>query len=100
MGRKEKFVYNIQTLTYEKVVVPFKTRIWRLFGFFSVVLMTSLGMLALLYTVFPSPREGDLMREIGQMEAKYKQMGAQVDVMSKVLTNVQDRDASVHRMVL
>ncbi|MCB0523615.1 MAG: peptidoglycan DD-metalloendopeptidase family protein [Lewinellaceae bacterium] len=99
MGRKEKFVYNIHTLTYEKVVVPFKTRIWQAFGFFSVVIVTSLCMLAVFYSVFPSPRETDLMREISQMESKYKQMSEQVDVMSKVLQNIQDRDANVHRMV-
>lgn len=99
MGRKEKFVYNIHTLTYEKVVVPFKTRIWQAFGFFSVVMVTSLGMLAVFYSVFPSPRETDLVREITQMKSKYKQMSEQVDVMSKVLGNIQDRDANVHRMV-
>jgi hypothetical protein len=99
MGRKEKFVYNIHTLTYEKVVIPIKTRIWQAFGFFSVVLVTSLGMLAVFYTIFPSPREADLMREITQMESKYKQMSDQVAVMSKVLSNIQDRDANVHRMV-
>ena len=99
MGRKEKFVYNIHTLTYEKVVIPIKTRIWQVFGFFSVVLVTSLGMLAVFYTVFPSPREADLMREIEQMESKYNQMSGQVEVMSKVLGNIQERDANVHRMV-
>jgi murein DD-endopeptidase MepM/ murein hydrolase activator NlpD len=99
MGRKEKFIYNIHTLTYEKVVVPIKTRIWQAFGFFSVVIVTSLAMLSVFYSIFPSPREADLMREIEQMESKYKQMNEQVAVMSKVLGNIQDRDASVHRMV-
>jgi hypothetical protein len=99
MGRKEKFVYNIHTLTYEKVVVPIKTRVWQAFGFFSVVLMTSFALLAVLYSIFPSPREQELVREIEQMEYKYKQMGEQVDVMSKVLTNIQQRDANVHRAV-
>jgi hypothetical protein len=99
MGRKEKFVYNIHTLTYEKVVIPFKTRIWQAFGFFSVVLVTSFALLALLYTVFPSPREQELMREIDQMDHKYAQMGNQLDMMSKVLHNIQERDANVHRAV-
>ncbi|MEZ4893781.1 MAG: hypothetical protein R2778_12300 [Saprospiraceae bacterium] len=62
--------------------------------FFSVVIVTSLCMLAVFYSVFPSPRETDLMREISQMESKYKQMSEQVDVMSKVLQNIQDRDAN------
>lgn len=99
MGRKEKFVYNIHTLTYEKVVVPFKTRFWQAFGFFSVVLLTSFLLLAVLYTIFPSPREQELMREIGQMENKYEQLNGQLDMMSKVLTNLQQRDAGVHRAV-
>jgi hypothetical protein len=99
MGRKEKFVYNIHTLTYEKVVVPFKTRILQFFGFFSVVLVTSFALLALLYTFFPSPREKELLREIEQMDYKYGQLNGQLDMMSKVLTNIQHRDANVHRAV-
>jgi Peptidase family M23 len=99
MGRKEKFVYNIQTLTYEKVVIPFKTRIWQVFGFFSVVMLTSILLLSLLYTFFPSPREKELLREIDQMGVKYTQLNDQLDMMSKVLTNIQDRDAYVHRSV-
>ena len=99
MGRKEKFVYNIHTLTYEKVVIPFKTRIWQAFGFFSVVLVTSFALLALLYSWFPSPREKELVREIEQMEYKYSQLNGQVDMMGKVLTNIQQRDANVHRAV-
>lgn len=99
MGRKEKFVYNIHTLTYEKVVIPFKTRIWQAFGFFSVVLVTSFALLALLYSWFPSPREKELVREIEQMEYKYSQLNGQVEMMGKVLTNIQQRDANVHRAV-
>lgn len=99
MGRKEKFVYNTHTLSYEKVIVPLKTRIWQFFGFFSVVLVTSVLLLSVLYTFFPSPREQELLREIEQMEHKYTQLGEQVDFMSKVLTNIQDRDANVHRAV-
>lgn len=99
MGRKEKFVYNIHTLSYEKVVVPVKTRIWQAFGFFSVVLVTSFVLLAILYANFPSPREQELLSEIGQMELKYNQLNDQLATMSKVLHNIQERDANVHRSV-
>jgi murein DD-endopeptidase MepM/ murein hydrolase activator NlpD len=96
---KERFAYNIHTLTYEKVVVPLKTRLWQAFGLFSVVLLTSVLLLSLLYTWFPSPREKEYLREIEQLEYKYAQMNSQFDVMSKVLTNIQERDANVHRSV-
>jgi hypothetical protein len=99
MGSKEKFVYNIHTLTYEKVVIPLKTRILQAFGFFSVVIVTSFALLALFYTLFPSPREQELLREIEQMEYKYSQLNEQFDMMSKILDNIQQRDANVHRAV-
>ncbi|MFN4079836.1 MAG: M23 family metallopeptidase [Saprospiraceae bacterium] len=99
MGRKEKFIYNIHTLSYEKVVVPIKTRILQAFGFFSAVMVASVLLLSALYTWFPSPREKELLREIDQMAFKYQQLGQRVDLMSKVLHNVQERDANVHRAV-
>jgi murein DD-endopeptidase MepM/ murein hydrolase activator NlpD len=99
MGKKEKFVFNTQTLSYERVNVTLKTQIWRFFGFFSAVMVTAVLLLALFYTYFPSPREKELLREIDQMAHKYSQLNEQVDLMSKVLTNIQDRDASVHRAV-
>jgi murein DD-endopeptidase MepM/ murein hydrolase activator NlpD len=99
MGRKEKFIYNIHTLSYEKVVVSLKTRVLQAFGFFSVVLVTSAALLAVLYTYFPSPREKELLTDIEQRDQKFEQLSGQLDMMSKVLTNIQERDANVHRAV-
>lgn len=96
---KEKFVFNFQTLSFEKVVIPLKTRVLRAFGFFSVVLVSAILLLTLFYTWFPSPREKELLGEIEKMEYKYTQMNERFDVMSKVLTNIQQRDANVHRAV-
>lgn len=99
MGRKEKFVYNTQTLSYERVVVPLKTRILQAFGFFSAVLVAAIGLLALLYHFFPSPREKELLQEIAQMERKFAQINEAMDQMSKTLQSIQERDAYVHRAV-
>jgi len=96
---KEKFVYNTNTLTYERVVVPLKTRIWQAFGFFSVVMVTASLLLVALYTFFPSPREKELMSEITAIEKKYGQLNLQIEEMETVLANVQERDADVHRAV-
>lgn len=96
---KEKFVYNIHTLTYEKVVVPLKTRILQICGLFSGVIVTSIIFLSIFYSWFPAPREKELMREIEQMEYKYSSINSQFDKMSSVLANIQDRDANVHRAV-
>ena len=39
------------------------------------------------------------MEEIKQMERSYMSLNGQLDKLSDVLGNVQDRDASVHRMM-
>jgi hypothetical protein len=96
---KEKFVYNRQTLQYEKVKVTLKSRIIKLFGFFSATSVAAVILLSLFYTYFPSPREKALLREIDMMKTQYEAVDKEVDRMASVLDNVQDRDAAVHRMV-
>ncbi|MCS6930313.1 MAG: peptidoglycan DD-metalloendopeptidase family protein [Saprospiraceae bacterium] len=99
MGRKETFVYNTQTLSYEKVVTPIRTRILRAFGFLSAVIVTAIGLLALLYHHFPSPREKELLAEIEQMERKFAQLNEEMNEMSNLLQRIQERDAYVHRAI-
>ncbi len=96
---KEKFIYNIHTLTYEKVVVPVKTRVLQAFGFFSAVLVAAVILLSLFYTYFPSPREKELLSEIDQMKYKYEKLDERFGEMSSALTSIQERDANVHRSI-
>jgi Peptidase family M23 len=97
MSKREKFIFNTHTLTYDKVVEPIKERAIRLFKFLSTALVTAVIMLVLLYKFFPSPREKQLLNNITQMEYKYNALDGKMEQMSKVLGNLQDRDASVHR---
>ena len=97
--RKEKFVYNTQTLRYEKVVEPLKTKVLRVLGFLSAVIVAAIIIISIAYSYFPSPKEKALLREIEQMEYKYIALNNQMDLLGKVLNNVQERDASVHRML-
>lgn len=97
--RKEKFVYNTQTLRYEKVVEPLKVKIFRVLGFVSGVIVSAVIILSLAYYHFPSPKEEALMREINQMKSQYAAINDDIDLLSKVLSNVQERDANVHRII-
>ncbi len=97
--RKEKFVYNTQTLRYEKVTEPLRDKILRMLGFMSAVLVAAAIIITITLTYFPSPKEQSLMREIEQMEYQYLALNNQIELMSKVLNNVQERDASVHRII-
>jgi hypothetical protein len=99
MMKKEKFVYNTSTLRYEKVVVPLKVRLLKVFGFVSAVLLAAFVFISLAHRFFPSPNEQALIREIDQMKLQTVAINGEMENMSKVLGNIQDRDASVHRMM-
>ncbi len=97
--RKEKFVYNKQTLRYEKVVEPIRVKIIRGFAFLSAVLVFSTVVVAIAYTYFDSPKEKILKREIEQMKNQYTALNEEINLYSKVLNNLQERDKGVHRMI-
>lgn len=96
---KEKFVYNKHTLRFEKVQISLKSRLLKIFGFISAVIVASVLFLSFAFSYFPSPKEKMLIREIDQMSEKYEHLNKQIALMDKVLNNIQERDANVHRMM-
>ena len=97
--KKEKFVYNPKSLTFERYRAPISKRMLQGISFLMAVVMTASGLLYLFMQYRPSPKEQSLMQEIDQMKIKYSSLNEQLNVMSAVLGNIQDRDASVHRMI-
>lgn len=98
MGR-EKFVYNSQTLQYEKVKVSLASRLLRIFGFMCAAVFTAFIFTIILHRYFPSPKEKMLMDEIKAMRAEYNELSKTIDVLSEALRNIQDRDAYAHRVI-
>lgn len=96
---KEKFFYNTQTLRYEKVEVTLKEKLIRAFGFLCAVVVTGVFATLLIWQFFPSPREEMLLRENQQLQSVVTDISNQYDKISLVLNNLQERDASVHRMM-
>ncbi len=92
---KEKFYYNETTLRYEKLKTPFKSKVLTALVF----LVASAAMAFVLYSFVPSPFERAQTREIQQLELQHIAMNDQVEKMGKVLDNLQDRDANVHRVI-
>jgi len=91
----EKFYYNETTLRYEKLKTPLKSKILTLFGFLTL----SAVLAFVLFSFVPSPYERAQTREIQQLELQHIAMNDQVEKMGKVLENIQDRDANVHRII-
>ncbi|MFZ1422825.1 MAG: M23 family metallopeptidase [Saprospiraceae bacterium] len=99
LKRSEKYVYNPQTLQFEKLKLTSKAYIFRITGFISAVIVTTFLFYFLTSEFFPSPREKALKKELSQVEYQMLIMKDQMFTMDKVLNNIQDRDAKVHRVL-
>ncbi len=97
--RKSRFVYNEQTLQYEQFREAVKVKAFRSLLFLAVTLACGVGISHFKEALFPSEREQRLASEVSYLEGRYASLNEELTTMSKVLENVQERDASAHRMV-
>jgi hypothetical protein len=96
---KEKLVFNVQTLSYEKAKVTLRQKLVRVFGFLSAAVVTAFLLTFAMHNFFPSPREKVLQQEIAILESEYDKVLDDLKVMDKVLAELRDRDAYAFRMV-
>ncbi len=97
---KDKYYFNTQTLRYEKVVSSPRMKLLKITGIIGGVFVAALVIVSLMSNLLhSSPKEMALEREMTQMMDHYQNLEVQVEDMTQVLQNIQERDASVHRMV-
>ncbi len=99
-GKTTKYTFNQHTLQFEKAVEPFKVKLFKVFSFFSTALVSGLIVFFVFHKYLPSPNEKILVKELETVKEHYSVMSDQMDLMSKALTNIQRRDADVHRQLL
>ena len=97
--RKEKFIYNTQTLRYEKVVVPTKTRIVQIIGVVCALLVSSFILATVSRQIFPSEKEKALMQDINRLNGHIEAFKSDFETVSKELEYLQRKDAEVHRTI-
>jgi murein DD-endopeptidase MepM/ murein hydrolase activator NlpD len=96
---KERFVYNTQTLRYEKVEVTLRERIIQFIGFLCAAIVTGVIFTLVVWNYFPSPKETTQRVENERLKEQILKVNQELNAMSKVLANVQERDANVHRLM-
>jgi murein DD-endopeptidase MepM/ murein hydrolase activator NlpD len=92
--RKEKYIYNKQTLRYEKVTSPLKQQIFR-----ALLLTVCVAVYTTALILFVS-KDKQSPAELADMKQKYQSMNYQIDMMSTALNNIHDRDEAIYRQVL
>ncbi len=98
--KKDKYYFNTQTLRYEKVVSSPRIKLLKITGIIGGIFLAAVVLVSLMSNLLSSsPKELALEREITQMKDYHKKLELQLEDMGQVLQNIQERDASVHRMV-
>ena len=97
--KKLKYVFNEQTLQYEKVEVTLKERLIKSSGVIASLIFTSIILSLTLSHFFPTLKEKTLVKEIDQMEYRFTQLSGEYDKLHGEIDDLQDKDANIHRVI-
>src|ERR1700749_3336294 len=97
--KQVKYVYNTQTLGYEKYEEPFRMKVLRAFGLMSATVVFAFVVIYLAYTYLDSPKEKELRRELSEMQLQYDILNKKLDQMQSVMGDLQNRDDNVYRVI-
>ncbi|MFN8309558.1 MAG: M23 family metallopeptidase [Chitinophagales bacterium] len=97
--KKEKYIFNTQTLKYEKAVIGWGTRLLRIFGFLCASLLFSLAISTVVYYFVDSPKERVLRTELNGLKDQYAILEEESNRLSTVLEGLQYRDANIYRVL-
>lgn len=96
---KVKYRFNTKSLTYEKVKVTFRDRLWKFTSYLAIGLVFATGTVLLAYKFIDSPKEKMLKREIEALQLQYNLLHKKMDQAQLVLNDLQDRDDNIYRVI-
>ncbi len=96
---KAKYKFNPETLSYVKVEHNFKAKAIRLLGVLSVSSVLSVIMVTVFLQFFETPKTRLLKRENQKLLTQYELMYKNLEDMEKVLTDLQERDDNLYRVI-
>ncbi len=99
MAKKIKYFYNTHTLKYEKVELSLTKKILRVIGYLASVAVFASIVMIIAYTYIDSPKEKRLKREIEQLTLQYDLLEDRLKIMEVVMTDLQDRDDNIYRVI-
>lgn len=96
---KINYKFNTKSLTYEKVIVPLRRRVWQVLSYVATGLVFATITIILAYKYLDSPKEKQLQREIAELNLQYELLNNRMGEVSEVLDDIQERDNNVYRTI-
>jgi murein DD-endopeptidase MepM/ murein hydrolase activator NlpD len=96
---KIKYYFNTHSLKYERVIISWKKRMLRVFGFLSTAVVFASVIVLIAYNFFNSPKEKQLKRELEETTLQLEILKQRTDQVEAVLSDIQDRDNTIYRVI-
>jgi murein DD-endopeptidase MepM/ murein hydrolase activator NlpD len=95
-----KYYYDTETCKYERVRTKKSDVILNALGLLSLTVAMAVGLLIMYSNYFESPKELILKNEVKELEFYYDKLNQDVEVLNKILNNIEHRDDNIYRVVL
>jgi murein DD-endopeptidase MepM/ murein hydrolase activator NlpD len=96
---KVKYRFNKKSLTFDRVQTTMRKRLLYFFSHLSTGVVFGVAVLIFAYNFVGSPKEKAQKREIEQMKLQYQLLNDQLDRVTKILADIQDRDDNIYRVI-
>ncbi|MFC0774612.1 M23 family metallopeptidase [Terrimonas alba] len=97
--KKIKYYYNTNTLRYEKLEVPLRVKLLRIFGFIAAALVTAALISYFAFQFVGSPNEKLLRMQNERLSERYARLRDKVNSLDKQMAELEKRDNHVYRAI-
>ncbi|HUQ96021.1 MAG TPA: M23 family metallopeptidase [Chitinophagaceae bacterium] len=97
--KKIKYYYNTHTLRYEKLEVPLRVKLLRVFGFIATALVTSVIISYFAFQFVGSPSEKLLRAENNRLNDRYQSLNGKLQTLQEQMGELERRDNTVYRSI-
>lgn len=97
--KKIKYFYNTHTLRYEKLEVPLRVKLLRVFGFLATALVTSAIISYFAFRFVGSPSEKLLRIQNSELKDRFQALNVEVKNLQDQMGELEHRDNTVYRSI-
>ncbi len=97
--KKIKYYYNTNTLRYEKLEVPLRVKLLRIFGFIAAALVTASLISYFAFQFIGSPNEKILNLQNERLRDRYADLNDKAKALDKQMAELEKRDNNVYRAI-
>jgi len=97
--KKIKYYYNTNTLRYEKLEVPLRVKLLRVFGFIAAALVTAALISYFAFQFIGSPNEKLLRIQNERLKDRYTSLNVKAKALEKQMDELEKRDNNVYRAI-